>query len=83
MDYWVFIVSILVDTCPFLTVPEHAEFNTTLAVYGTYLGMQCLFGYYMVNHTVPYVIQCLEGRLWSSELPACERKLCVKARTNV
>ncbi len=70
--------SALVDTCPFLLVPEHAELNTTLAVYGTYVGMQCRLGYYMVNYSMPHVIQCLEGKLWSAELPACKRKLCFR-----
>ncbi len=74
-----------------LQVPENAMLNTSLAVYGTYVGMECLQGYYTKNHTQPYVIHCMQGEQWSRTLPPCSRKSllrqdmlsCVTGTSNV
>ena len=63
-----------VEVCPALKVPENAILNTSLAVYDTYVGIECLPGYYATNHTHPYAVHCMQGEQWSATLRPCNRK---------
>ena len=69
----------LAITCP--PVPEvlNAQVNGTLAIYGTYIGYECLFGFLFPNNLTELVIQCLDTGLWNiPDPPQCACKYCWK-----
>ena len=65
-------------TCPPSPNIHNGIANTSLALYGTFVGYNCSYGYEFPDHSTNKTIQCTDHGNWSATVEDCRGKYSFK-----
>ena len=61
-------------TCAPVTIPEHGNVNSSIAVFDTYVKVWCEPGHAFSDYTTSTVIVCQDNGNWSEVVEDCSRE---------